>query len=50
MSFKFGQLIENGIDCSFKLKKTLVLQPRNYQISKEAVHELEFGDLAVMQI
>ena len=27
-----------------------LLQPRNYQVSKEVVHELEFGDIAVMQI
>ena len=26
------------------------LQPRNYQVSKEAVHELEFPDIAVMQV
>ena len=27
-----------------------LLQPRNYQVSKEVVHELEFGDIADMQI
>ena len=27
-----------------------VLQPRNKQVSKELVHELEFGDIAVVQI
>ena len=27
-----------------------VLEPRNYQVSKEVVHELEFGDIAVIQI
>ena len=26
------------------------LQPRNYQVSKEVVHELKFEDIAVMQI
>ena len=26
------------------------LQPRNYQIRKQVVHEIEFGDVAVMQI
>ena len=26
------------------------IQPGNYQVSKEVVHELEFGDIAVMQI
>ena len=32
------------------LSFTLHLQRRNYQISKEIVHELKFGDIAVMQI
>ena len=27
-----------------------LLQPHNYQVSKEVVHGLEFGDIAVMQI
>ena len=27
-----------------------ILQPCNWQDSKEVVHELEFGDMAVMQI
>ena len=27
-----------------------LLQPRSYHVSKEAVHELEFGDTALMQI
>ena len=27
-----------------------LLQPRNYQVSKEVVHELTFGDISVMQI
>ena len=27
-----------------------LIQPRNYQVSKEVVDELEFGDKAVMQI
>ena len=26
------------------------LQPRDQQVSKEVVHELDFGDIAVMQI
>ena len=26
------------------------LQRRNYQVRKEIVHELEFGDIAAMQI
>ena len=26
------------------------LQQPNYQVSKEIVHELKFGDIAVMQI
>ena len=26
------------------------IQPRNYQVSNEVVHELEFGDIAVKQI
>ena len=29
---------------------SICLQPRNYQVSKELVHELKFGDIAVMQI
>ena len=28
----------------------LLILPRNYQVSKGVVHELEFGDIAVMQI
>ena len=28
----------------------IVIQRRNYQVSKEIVHELKFGDIAVMQI
>ena len=27
-----------------------LLQQRNYQLSKELVHELKLGDIAVMQI
>ena len=34
----------------FKFSPYTVLQPRNYQVRKEVVHELEFGDIAVMQI
>ena len=30
--------------------KVLNLQPRNYQDSKEVVHEPEFGAVAVMQL
>ena len=30
--------------------RAISLQPSNYQVSKEVVHELEFGDLAVIQI
>ena len=26
------------------------IQPRNLQVSKEVVHEVKFGDIAVMQI
>ena len=28
----------------------MTLLPRSYQVSKEVVHELKFGDIAVMQI
>ena len=28
----------------------LILQPCNYQLSKSIVHEIKFGDIAVMQI
>ena len=28
----------------------LHLQPRNYQVSKNVVHEVKFGDIAVMQM
>ena len=27
----------------------MVLQPRNYQVSKKVVHEIKFGDIAVMK-
>ena len=27
-----------------------VIQPRNYQVSKKVVHEIKFGDIAVIQI
>ena len=37
-----------GCEC-FKSDFMHIL-PSNYQISKEVVHELEFGDIAVMQI
>ena len=47
--------------CNIKLRKpqsnqidslyiTLYIQPRSYQVSKEVVHELKFGDIAVIQI
>ena len=32
------------------IKHTLHIQPRNYQVSKEVVNKLKFGDVAVMQI
>ena len=28
----------------------LILQPRSYPVSKKVVHEIKFGDIAVMQI
>ena len=28
----------------------VLLQPRTYQVSKEVVHDLDFGDVAIMQI
>ena len=31
-------------------KESHYLQPGNYQVGKEVVHELKFGDIAVMQI
>ena len=31
-------------------EQSILIQPGNYQVSKEVVHELEFGDIAVMQI
>ena len=32
------------------LQMKITLQPRNYQVSKEVVHKLKFGDIGVMQI
>ena len=26
----------------------IILQPRNYQVSKKVVHEIKFGDIAAM--
>ena len=32
------------------MEAEMYLQSRNKQVSKEIVHELEFGDIAVMQM
>ena len=40
----FSSMIESSLKCN------KILQPHNEQVSKEVVHELEFGDIAVMQI
>ena len=38
-----------NLDVSY-FENQMHLQPRNYQVSKEVVHKLEFKDVAAMQI
>ena len=44
--------IKHNFLCSVatSLDVNIHVNTRNYRVSKEVVHELEFGDIAVMQI
>ena len=42
--------MDNSCNDLFWWIEVVALQPRNWQVSKEVVRELEFGDIAVMQI
>ena len=41
--------LEQGLQIRQRNQKSMLLQPRHYQVSKEVVHKLEFGDAAVKQ-
>ena len=46
MSWRWSKIVV----CGMRVYMLACLPPRNLQVSKEVVHELEFGDIAVIQI
>ena len=43
-------MVQNGV-LPFSVQNELnLLQPHNYQVSKKVVHEIKFGEKAVMKI